>query len=69
MPVQKYRSIEEMEEPVLPPGDPEIPQRMRYLARLAAAFGREPLRPGVHRFHSLDEAENDSITRRLNRIG
>jgi hypothetical protein len=55
MPVRKYRSIEEMEEPFLRPGDPAIAQRMRYLARLAAAFQREPLRPGVRRYRSLEE--------------
>jgi hypothetical protein len=60
MPVRKYRSIEEMEETVLPPGDPEIPQRMRYLARLAAAFRRQPFRPGVRRYRSLEEQDEDS---------
>lgn len=64
MPVRRYRSIEEMDEPVLRPGDPAIPQRMRYLARLAAAFQREPLRPGVRRYRSLDETDEDATTRR-----
>lgn len=62
MPVRRYRSIDEMEEPVLRPGDPAIPQRMRYLARLATAFQREPIRPGVRRYRSLEETENDSIS-------
>lgn len=61
MPVQKYRSIEEMgDEDWLEPGDPAICRRLRYLGRLTSAVRRAPAPRGVRKFGSIEEAKRES---------
>lgn len=58
MPVQKFRSFEEARRALwLPPDDPEIVVRMRRLARMARS--RRPVRRGVTRLRSIEEAKRD----------
>jgi hypothetical protein len=58
MPVQKFRSIEEMgAPPACEPGTPEHSARLRALWRRASRLGR-PIRPrGVFRYRSIEEAQ------------
>lgn len=58
MPLRKFRSVEEMPAgPWLPAGDPRLARAIREVW----AFGTRTLRPsfppGLHRHHSIDEAE------------
>lgn len=60
MPVHKYRSIEDMPDLWVAPGDPSIGRRMRRLWRMASAFaGPLGIPRGVQKFHSLDEMAED----------
>lgn len=61
MPVRKYRSIEEMkrDKPSLPPGDPSIVRKLRYLWRLASAFGPLGIPRGVRKYRSIEEMDAD----------
>ena len=59
MPVRKFRSIEEMDLPT--PMRPLDPENLRVALALAAtAYGLRPWRfkPGVHKFHSVEEASD-----------
>lgn len=60
MPVHKYRSVEDMPEPWVAPGDPSIGRRMRRLWHTASIFaGPLGLPRGVQKFHSLEELAED----------
>lgn len=61
MPVQKFRSIEEMNlaERWLPTGHPSIVRKMRYLWQLSSAFGPLCIPRGVRKYRSIDEANAD----------
>lgn len=61
MPVRRYRSIEEMEEPARRSGDPAAHALPGTPGRSIPA---RALRPGVRRYRSLDEQEEDPPTRR-----
>ena len=60
MPVQRYRSIEDMPRPWRMPDDPE---NLRVVARLLglhrSLVGTLRRRPGVTRYRSIEEAEAD----------
>jgi hypothetical protein len=61
MPVQKFRSIEEMKEGPrwLGVGDPRIPRKIRYLWQMASAFGTLSIPRGVRKYRSIEEANAD----------
>jgi hypothetical protein len=61
MPVRKFRSIEEAKsrQRWLVTGDPSIPDKMRYLWRLAGAFGPLCIPRGVRKYRSVEEADAD----------
>jgi hypothetical protein len=64
MPVQKFRSIEEMPDAALKydAGDPAIPNKIRYLWRLSEALlgGVGTCIPrGVRKYRSIEEANED----------
>jgi hypothetical protein len=63
VPVRKYRTLEEMNRAQrwLPPGDPSIVPKMRYLWQLAAAFGPLCIPRGVRKYHSIEEASADRL--------
>lgn len=59
MPVRKFRSAEEMNQPVWrEPGDPELYRTQRALWDLAAKTSRKRFRPGVYRFRSMQEMQD-----------
>jgi hypothetical protein len=58
MPVQKFRSIEEMgEPPACEPGTPEHCARVRALWHRASRLARPVYPCGVFRFRSIEEAQ------------
>jgi len=60
MPVHKYRSIADMPDTWVAPGDPSIGRRMRRLWQMASAFaGPLGIPRGVQKFHSLEEMAED----------
>lgn len=61
MPVLKFRSIEEAKSRRrwLETGDPSIPNRMRYLWRMAGAFGPLCIPRGVRKYRSIEQANAD----------
>jgi hypothetical protein len=58
MPIQKFRSIEEMPRPMRAADDPE---NLRETARMMSLYGRlaGKARPGVRRFRTIEEANAD----------
>lgn len=59
MPVRKFRSSEEMNQPVWrEPGDPELYRTMHALWDLASRTSRKRFRPGVYRFRSIEEMQD-----------
>jgi hypothetical protein len=61
MPVRKFRSIEEAKSRKrwVETGDPSIPDKMRYLWRLAGAFGPLCIPRGLRKYRSIKEANAD----------
>jgi len=58
MPVRRFRSVEEMSQPVWrQPGDPELYRTMRALWALAAKTSRRRFKPGLYRFRSIVEMQ------------
>ncbi|MFN8641480.1 MAG: hypothetical protein U0802_07420 [Candidatus Binatia bacterium] len=61
MAVQKFRTFDEARQALwLAPDDPRILLRMRHLARMARA--RRPVRRGVTRIRTIEEAKRDKGT-------
>lgn len=58
MPVRKFRSVEEMSQPVWrSPGDPELLRAIRALWDLGARTSRRRYPPGVHKHRSVTEMQ------------
>jgi len=58
MPVRKFRSVEEMNQPVWrDPGDPELYRTIAGLWELGRRVGGRRFEPGVHRFRTIDALE------------
>ena len=67
MPVQRYRTIEEM--PALPPNrGGELAARIRVLWQRAFLLCPRSLRRGVRRYRSMDEANEDRARELLARV-
>jgi hypothetical protein len=63
MPVRKFRSIEEMSRPIwYPPGSPQLAEAIRRLWHFGSRTSRKRFRPGVHRFHSIEEMQAAAST-------
>jgi hypothetical protein len=58
VPVEKYRSIEEMPQPWRDPGDPGNLRRVAMMMVFHLSLGSRP-EPGVRRFRSIEEANAD----------
>jgi len=58
MPVRKFRSVEEMNQPVWrEPGDPALYRTIAAVWEMGRRLQKHGFRPGVTRFHSIDELE------------
>lgn len=58
MPVRKFRSVEEMNQPVWrEPGDAALYRTIAAVWEMGRRLREPPFRPGVTRFHSIDELE------------
>lgn len=70
MPVEKYRSIDEMPAPWREADDPENLRRVAMMMTLHRALSPAP-RPGVRQFRSIEElnAERDDPFRRPGGVG
>ena len=69
MPVRKYHSVEEMAPlPALAPLDGENLRRAFELMDLAARLFQIPCRPGVRKFHSVEEAVEHRENREMEAI-
>jgi hypothetical protein len=56
MPVRRFRSVEEMNQPRWrQPGDPELYAAIAALWRLGARTGQRRFPPGVHKHRSIEE--------------
>jgi hypothetical protein len=56
MPVRKFRSVDEMNQPVWRnPGDPELYRTMAALWEMGRRTRPRRFRPGVERFESIEE--------------
>jgi hypothetical protein len=63
MPVRKFRSVEEMNQPVWRlPGDPQLYRAIREIWTFGQRSSRKRYRPGVHRFHSIEEMQESAIS-------
>lgn len=59
MPVRKFRSIEEMSEPVWrEPGSGELYEAIRRVWEFGRRTSRRRFRPGVYRYRSIEEMQN-----------
>ena len=65
MPVQKFRSIEDMPDvPRRQPGDPALARAMRQLWDFGRRVSHRRFRPGVYKFRSIEEMDaalNDAV--------
>ncbi|MFZ2493515.1 MAG: hypothetical protein WA208_18710 [Thermoanaerobaculia bacterium] len=62
MPVRKFRSVEEMNQPVWrTPGDPALYRAIRDVWTLGQRTSSRRFRPGVHRYRSIDEMQREAI--------
>lgn len=60
MPVKKFRSAEEMNRPVWrEPGDPALYAAIRAVWEFGQKTGRIRFRPGVYRFRSIEEMQEN----------
>ena len=58
MPVQKFRSIEDMPDvPRRQPGDPALARTMRQLFDFGGRASRRRFRPGVYKYRSIEEMD------------
>jgi hypothetical protein len=58
MPVRKFRSVEEMNQPVWrSPGDPTLYRTMAGLLATGARLRRRAFAPGVRRYRSIEDLE------------
>jgi hypothetical protein len=58
MPVRKFRTVEQMNQPVWrSPGDPELYRTIAGLWEMGRRLQTRPFVPGVRRFRSVDELE------------
>lgn len=58
MPVRKFRSVEAMNQPVWrEPGDPALYRTIAAVWNMGLRLRQHRFRPGVTRFHSIDELE------------
>ena len=58
MPVEKYRSIEDMPDvPRRQPGDPTLARTMRQIWDLGRRASTRRFRPGVYKFRSIEEMD------------
>jgi hypothetical protein len=58
MPVQRFRSLEEMEIPLVKPGSPEHSRSIRTVMALVSMFApKRRLPPGVFKYRSVQEAD------------
>lgn len=56
MPVRKFRSVEEMNQPIwITPGDPLLYRTMKAVWDLARRTNPRHFPPGVHKYHSIEE--------------
>lgn len=63
MPIRKFRSVEEMNQPVWRrSGDPQLYEAIRALWGFGHRTSRKRFHPGVHRFHSVEEMNESSIS-------
>ena len=63
MPVRKFRSVEEMSEPVWrSPGDPRLYRAIREIWTFGQRTSRKRFRPGVHRFRSIEEMKESTVS-------
>ncbi len=66
MPVRKFRSVEEMNQPVWrEPGDAALYRTMAALWEMGRRLKKHRFRPGVTRFRSIDELEMVADTPRV----
>jgi hypothetical protein len=64
MPVRKFRSVEEMNQPVWRnPGDPELYRAIAGLWEVGRRVQGRRFEPGVRRFRSIDELEAEADRR------
>ena len=62
MPVKKYRSVGEMPgPPALPPLDPANLRAALSLTEVAYRMSPWRFEPGVHKFHSIEEANRSRV--------
>lgn len=62
MPVRKFRSAEEMNQPIWrTPGDPALYRAIREIWTLGQRTSSRRFRPGVHRYRSIDEMRREAI--------
>ena len=58
MPIEKYRSIEDMPDvPRRRPGDPALYRTMRQLWNFGRRTSTRRFRPGVYKFRSIEEMD------------
>lgn len=58
MPVRKFRSVEELEQPVWrTPGDPDLYRTIAGLWATGARLRPRVLQPGIRRFRSIEELD------------
>jgi len=60
MPVKKYRTVEELNQPVWRnPGDPDLYRAIRAVWEFGLRTRKERFTPGVRRFRSIQEMKAD----------
>jgi hypothetical protein len=58
MPVRKYRSVEEMNQPIwYPVGSTQLAEAIRRVWQFGHRTTRRRFRPGVHRFTSIEDMQ------------
>ena len=67
MPVWKYRDVSEMPPPPRAIGEEDIARRVRALWRRTVRLAPIGYPPGVHRFHTIEEAQAARERNRLER--
>jgi len=59
MPVRRFHSVEEMNQPVWRmPDDPELLRAIKAVWEFGRRTTKRRFTPGVYRFHSIDEMEH-----------
>jgi hypothetical protein len=58
MPVRKFRSVEDMSQPIWrKPGDPSLYRAMAALLEVGARTSRRRYLPGVHKHRTIDDMQ------------